>query len=80
MISSGMENGKSYSVELQVNGGAWSSIGTFAAGSDFTNGVRKAKDLQVALPGTTAVKVRFRNAGSQKNDQVFFDDVVVSAQ
>jgi hypothetical protein len=79
-ISSGMENGKDYFVELQVNGGAWSSIGHFVAGTDFTNGVRQAKDLQVALPGTSAVKIRFRNHGSANNDQIFVDDIVVSAQ
>jgi Zn-dependent metalloprotease len=79
MVSSGMEAGKSYFVELQVNGGAWATVGSFASGSGFTDGVRQAKDLQVALPGTSNVKIRFRNAGSANNDQVFIDDVVVSA-
>ena len=74
-----MEAGKSYFVELQVNGGAWATVGSFASGSGFTDGVRQAKDLQVALPGTSNVKIRFRNAGSANNDQVFIDDVVVSA-
>ncbi|HWU87347.1 MAG TPA: M4 family metallopeptidase [Kofleriaceae bacterium] len=80
MIAQGMENGKDYFVELQVNGGAWTTAGNFAAGTDFTNNVRQAKDLQVNLSGTTNVKVRFRNHGSANNDYVYFDDVVISAQ
>jgi hypothetical protein len=50
------------------------------AGTDFTDGVRQAKDLQVTLPGTSNVKIRFRNHGSAKNDTIYVDDVVVSAQ
>ncbi|HWO18145.1 MAG TPA: M4 family metallopeptidase [Kofleriaceae bacterium] len=80
MIANGMENGKDYFVELQVNGGTWQTIGNFVAGTGFTNGVRQAKDLQVSLPGTSNVKVRFRCDGSQKNDEVYIDDVVVSAK
>jgi vibriolysin len=80
MIANGMESGKDYFVELQVNGGAWQAIGNFAAGSSFTNGVRQAKDLQVTLPGTSNVKVRFRCDAALKNDEVYIDDVVVSAQ
>jgi hypothetical protein len=79
-IAVSMEAGEDYFVELQVNGGAWTSIGNFASGSGFTNGVRQAKDLQVALPGTTNVKVRFRADASANNDAVYFDDVVISAQ
>jgi Zn-dependent metalloprotease len=80
MIANGMENGKDYFVELQVNGNPWQVIGNFAAGTSFTNGVRQAKDLQVSLPGTANVKVRFRCDGALKNDEVFIDDVVVSAK
>ena len=79
MIANGMEAGKDYFVELQVGGGAWQSIGNFVSGTSFTNGVRQAKDLQVPLPGTSNVKVRFRCDGAQKNDEVYIDDVVISA-
>ena len=79
-IANSMESGEDYWVQLQVNGGTWQTVGTFASGTGFTNGVRQAKDLQVALPGTTAVKVRFRCDASADNDQVYIDDVVISAQ
>jgi hypothetical protein len=79
-ISNGMEVGKDYFVELQVNSGVWTVIGNFVSGTGFTNGVRHAKDLQVTLPGTSNVKVRFRNDGNLKNDEVYIDDVVVSAR
>ena len=79
-ISNGMEVGKDYFVELQVNSGVWTVIGNFVSGTGFTNGVRHAKDLQVTLPGTSNVKVRFRNDANQKNDEVYIDDVVVSAR
>jgi hypothetical protein len=80
MIANGMESGKDYFVELQVGGGAWQAIGNFVSGTGFTNGVRKAEDLQVPLPGTSNVKVRFRCDAAQKNDEVYIDDVVISAQ
>ncbi len=79
-IANSMEAGESYFVEVQVNGGAWQTIASFASGSGFSNGVRQNKDLQVSLPGTTAVKIRFRLDGSADNDQVYFDDVIVSAK
>ena len=79
-IANSMESGEDYWVQLQVNGGTWQTVGTFASGSGFTNGVRQNKDLQVALPGTTNVKVRFRCDASADNDQVYVDDVVISAQ
>jgi hypothetical protein len=80
MIANGMEAGDRYAVELSVNGGAYAAIGTFTAGTDFTNGVRQAKDLQASLSSTSNVKVRFRAIANQKNDEVYVDDVVVSAQ
>ncbi len=79
-IANSMESGEDYFVELQVNGGAWQTVGNFASGTGFTNGVRQNKDLQVALPGTTNVKIRFRVDASADNDQVYFDDVIVSAK
>ncbi|HRC58446.1 MAG TPA: hypothetical protein PKU97_21135, partial [Kofleriaceae bacterium] len=79
-IANSMETGESYFVEVQVNGGAWQAAGSFASGSGFTNNVRQNKDLQVTLAGTTNVKVRFRLDGSADNDQVYFDDVIVSAK
>ena len=79
-IANSMEAGEDYFVEVQVNGGAWQTAGNFASGTGFTNNVRQNKDLQVALSGTTNVKVRFRLDASADNDQVYFDDVIVSAK
>jgi hypothetical protein len=75
-----MESGEDYWVQLQVNGGTWQTVGSFASGTDFTNGVRQNKDLQITLPGTTNVKVRFRCDASADNDQVYLDDVMISAR
>jgi Thermolysin metallopeptidase, alpha-helical domain/Thermolysin metallopeptidase, catalytic domain/Bacterial pre-peptidase C-terminal domain len=80
MIASSMETGEHYLVEMSVNGGAYTTVGNFAAGSDFTNNVRQNKDLQLSLPGTTNVKVRFRCNASANNDHVYIDDVVISAR
>jgi hypothetical protein len=80
MIAASMENGEDYWVQVQVNGGAWTTVASFAAGTGFTNGVRQARDIQVNLSGTTNVKVRFRNDASADDDHVFIDDVVISAR
>jgi vibriolysin len=79
-IADGMETGKDYYVELNANGGGWLAIGNFTSGLDFSNGVRQARDLQVALPATTDVRVRFRCDGAMNNDAIYIDDVVISAQ
>jgi hypothetical protein len=79
-IASSMEPGENYFVELSVNGGAYQVVGNFASGTDFTNNVRQAKDLQLPLPSTTNVKVRFRCDASANNDNVYIDDVVISAK
>jgi Zn-dependent metalloprotease len=79
-IADSMEPGEDYFVEVQVNGGAWQVAGNFASGSGFSNGVRQAKDLQLPLSGTSNVKVRFRCDASANNDNVYFDDVVISAK
>jgi Zn-dependent metalloprotease len=79
-IAAGMEPGKGYYVEMNANGGGWLVIGSFWAGLDLENGVRQARDLQVPLPDTANVKVRFRCQGAQDNDEVYIDDVVISAQ
>jgi hypothetical protein len=79
-IASSMEPGENYFVELSVNGGAYQVVGNFASGTDFTNNVRQAKDLQLPLPSTANVKVRFRCDASANNDNVYLDDVVISAK
>jgi vibriolysin len=79
-VANGMELGKGYYVELNANNGGWLAIGNFTSGLDFSNGVRQARDLQVALPDTTNVRLRFRCSGAVQNDEVYIDDVVISAQ
>jgi len=79
-ISNGVEIGKDYFVELQVGGGVWTVIGNFVSGTGFTDKVRHAKDIQATLPGTSNVKVRIRADGNAKNDEIYFDDVVISAR
>lgn len=80
VIANGMESGENYVVELRIGNGAWMVIGDFTAGTHFQNNVRQEKDIQVALSGTSNVRVRFRNDASQDNDHVYVDDVVISAR
>lgn len=79
-IANGMETGKGYYVELNANGSGWLAIGNFTSGLDFSNGVRQARDLRVVLPDTANVRLRFRCNGAVSNDEVYIDDVVISAQ
>src|SRR5262249_30429745 len=80
MIAIGMEAGEDYFVEVSTNGGPYQVVANRVRGTHFSNNVRKSEDIQIALPATSNVKVRFRCDASDNNDDVYIDDVVISAR
>ena len=76
-----MDAGEDYFVEVQLNNGTYQTVGNFVVGTGFSNNVRHNKDLTFALPaGSSAVRVRFRVDASANDDNVYFDDVIISAK
>ena len=76
-----MEAGEDYFIELSSNGGAsWSLVANYAQGTDFSNNTAYTDSLVVNLSGASSVQVRFRCDASDNNDNVYIDDVVISAQ
>jgi hypothetical protein len=74
------ENGEDYWVQLSINGGStYTTKATYVAGTDFTNGVRKFVTLEIDGPFSTTSRLRLRADASDDGDQVYFDDVVISA-
>jgi beta-glucanase (GH16 family) len=70
-------------VEFSADGGvSWAVAGDFVHGSDFTNGVPEYALLlmdDAAFDFTSNVNIRFRCDASGNTDDVYIDDVVISA-
>jgi hypothetical protein len=75
-----MENGESYVVEF-YNGSAYQVVGQYFSGTDFSNGA--FFDGSITLNATsynfaTNNRLRFRNIANSNNDQIYFDQVIVT--
>jgi len=73
------ENGEDFWVQISTNGGSsYTTVGDFNAGTQFTNGVRKAGQVVIPGPFTTNTRLRFRADASADDDRVYIDDVVIT--
>ena len=75
-----MENGESYVVEF-YNGSSYQVIGQYVSGTDFSNG--SFYDGNITLNAgpfnfTTNNRLRFRNIANSNNDQIYFDQVIIT--
>jgi Zn-dependent metalloprotease len=78
----GMEVGEDFFVEVW-NGSTWLVVADRVRGTDFNNTTHMTDSLTVnlsTLTSKTAVKVRFRCDASDNSDQIYVDDIVVSAK
>lgn len=80
VFSAGMENGENFFVEF-FNGTSYQTVGNYTAGVDFFN--NNFFDDTITLDGSSFNfngnnRIRFRNNGSNNNDRICFDAVVVS--
>lgn len=78
------ETGENFLLQFSDNGGAsWSTIRDYVVGTDFSNDVREYEDLTItdaAYNFTSDVKIRFECSASGAFDDVFIDDVRISAK
>lgn len=73
-----MESGEDFWVQYKNGSGAWTTIGSFVAGSNFNNGSFYSATVTVPnfIP-TSAGSLRIQCDASDNNDQVFIDAVTI---
>jgi bacillolysin len=81
----GMETGKSFLVEY-YNGSNWQTVATYVSGTHFTNGsFYQVTGVDVVLHKGTYnfpanAKFKFRCNGTDSSDDVYIDEVKISAR
>ena len=78
--SRGMEVGENFFVEFW-NGSSYEIIGDYARGTDFNNNAFFTDTIVLDASSynfTSANRFRFRNDASVNNDQIYFDQVIIS--
>ncbi len=74
------ETGEDFWLQISTNGGStYTTVATYTAGTDFTNGNRIFKTVEILGPFTSTTRLRFRADASADDDQVYIDNVVISA-
>jgi hypothetical protein len=82
----GMETGENFSLQY-YNGSAWATVATYVSGTDFQNGQFRYRSV-VLNKGTappnyvfpTNAKIRFKANGSASDDDIYIDQVRISAR
>ncbi|MFT6780555.1 MAG: bacillolysin, partial [Saprospiraceae bacterium] len=76
-----MENGEDFWLQISTDGGSsYSTVSTWARGTDFNNGTRYYESVtidNIALNNNTTLRLRCDASGN--GDQIYIDDVIVSA-
>jgi hypothetical protein len=73
-----MESGEDFWVQYKSGSGAWTTIGSLASGTDFTNGSFYSVIMTVPnFVPTSAGSFRIQCDASDNNDQVFIDAVII---
>jgi hypothetical protein len=79
----GMETGEAFWVQYSSDGGTnWSTVASYVSGTNFNNDTFYNKTvtiLESSYPFTNNAKIRFRCNASSVNDDVYIDEIVVSA-
>jgi hypothetical protein len=79
-VSVSFENGEDFWLQISTNGGtSYTTKATFVAGTNFANGIREFESIEITGPFTSNTRIRFRADASDDDDQVYIDDVVISA-
>lgn len=77
-----MENGEDFWLQISNNGGAsFTTIGSWKQGTDFGNDTFVSKSVTISsMLLTSATKIRFRCDASNSADDIYIDEVVISAR
>jgi hypothetical protein len=74
-----MENGEDFWLQASTNGGSsYSTLISWASGTDFTNDVRSFQNIVITGTFTSNTRFRFRCDASGNSDYIYIDDVVIT--
>ncbi len=74
-----MENNEDFWLQISTNGGSsFSTVASWAKGTDFNNNVHYSEQVVISGPFTANTKLRFRCDASSNYDFVYIDDVFIS--
>jgi len=76
--ANGMEAGEDFWV-MYFNGSTWSNVGTFVSGTGFFNNQLYTATVTLTGSFSSASKFRFQCDGSENDDEVYIDAVVIRA-
>jgi len=75
-----MEPGEDFWLQVSTNGGAtYNTVQRWASGSDFNNNQRMNESVNLSGPFSANTQVRFRCDASTNSDNVYLDDITLSA-
>jgi hypothetical protein len=76
-----MDTGEEFFLEVSTNGGnSYSIYKAWASGTDYQNETRYNETVTITgVSFTNSTRFRFRSNGNKGDDEVFLDDIVVSA-
>jgi hypothetical protein len=78
-IANFFEPGEDFWLQISLNNGVtWTTIADLNAGVEFTNGSKKSHSVTVAMPFSTATKLRFVCDASDDDDTVYLDYITVT--
>ena len=76
-----METGEDFWVQY-YNGSTWSTVGTYTSGTSFSNGTFYTSTVTIdetSYTFPTAMKIRFKCDASNDSDDVYIDNVTITA-
>jgi|GEM_PF-4641622 len=74
-----MESGEDFWLQISTDGGfSFTTIQTWASGTDFTNGIRYFEHVNISSPLTSDTRFRFVCDASGNGDQVYFDEITIT--
>nr|MCU0347630.1 T9SS type A sorting domain-containing protein [Saprospiraceae bacterium] len=78
-ITTGFANGEDFWLQRSTNGGvSYTTIGTWVAGTNFSNNVRGTGTVTLNGPFTSNTRFRLRCDASTDSDNVYIDDIVIT--
>lgn len=79
VYASGMDNGDDFFVDY-FDGSSYQPVGQYVRGTDFANGVCFPVEIVLDASFNFASNSRFRvrNSANQNNDQIWFDEVIIT--
>ncbi len=77
----GMENNEDFWLQISTNGGGnYTTVQSWARGTDFSNNIFYEESVTITgYTLTDQARIRFRVDASRNNDDVYFDEIKVSA-